>query len=165
MSVVAHGPKRRMIQALQSASLAVAALICTAHEAVLAQAAPNPPTTTAPATQGADVPPDLRRIALKSGESVELGAVYYIMNCRSVMVGKPVVEILEGPPEVSLTIKEGDVLPRRQGCSGKVPGGTLIATAAAVKETKIARLIYRVKYKTKDGDRQVANAYYVGLVP
>jgi hypothetical protein len=31
--------------------------------------------------------------------------------------------------------------------------------------TKIARLIYRVKYKTTDGDRQVANAYYVGLLP
>ena len=165
MSIGAHGSKRRMMQALQSASLALAAPICTAYEAVLAQAAPNPPTTTAPAMQGEAVPPDLRRIALKSGESLELGMVYYISNCRSIMVGKPVVEILEGPPEVTLTIKEGDVRPRRQGCSGKVPGGTLIATAAEVKETKIARLIYRVKYKTKDGDRQVADAYYVGLVP
>jgi len=81
------------------------------------------------------------------------------------MVGKPEIEILEGPPKVKLTIRDGDVVPRALGCSGKVSGGTLIATASEVKETKIARLIYRVKYKTKDGDRQVANAYYVGLLP
>jgi hypothetical protein len=149
-----------MMRISTSAGLTLAALACTAHNAALAQAAPNQPPT-----QGSPVPPDLRRIALKSGENVELGTVYYVMNCRSVMVGKPEIEILEGPPEVKLTIREGDVVPRARGCSGKVPGGTLIATALEVKEAKIARLIYRVKYKTKDGDRQVANAYYVDLLP
>ena len=34
-----------------------------------------------------------------------------------------------------------------------------------IKETKIVRLMYRIKYKTKDGDRQRANAYMVGLLP
>ena len=155
-----------MVRISTSAGLTLAALVCTAHGAALTQAAPNQPPAATPAPQGsAAIPPDLRRIALKSGESVELGTVYYVMNCRSVMVGKPEIEILEGPPEVKLTIREGDVVPRAQGCSGNVPGGTLIATALDVKETKIARLIYRVKYKTKDGDRQVANAYYVGLLP
>jgi hypothetical protein len=150
----------------KSASLALAtALVCTAHTGTLAQTEPNQPTVNTPAAQGSAVPPDLRRVALKSGESVELGTVYYVMNCRSVVVGKPEVEILEGPPEVKLIIKEGDVVPRALGCSGKVRGGTLIAIASEVKETKIARLIYRVKYKTTDGDRQVANAYYVGLLP
>lgn len=109
--------------------------------------------------------PEPRRIALKSGESLELGTVWYIANCKSIMVGIPQVEILEGPPEISLFIKEGMVVPRDRGCTAKVPGGTLIATAAQIKETKITRLIYRLKYKTKDGDRQTANAYYVGLVP
>src|SRR5262245_17157288 len=133
------GRRANMMKILTSAGLALAALVCTAHDAALAQAAPDQPPTTAPAPQGSAVPPDLRRVALKSGESVELGTVYFIANCRSIMVGKPAVEILEGPPEVKLIIKEGDVVPRAQGCSGKVPGGTLIATASDVKETKIAR--------------------------
>jgi hypothetical protein len=108
---------------------------------------------------------DLRRIALKSGESTELGPVYWIINCRSIMIGLPEVEILEGPPEISLSIKEGMVLPRRQGCSKTVSGGTIVATAGTVEKSTTGKLLYRVKYKTKDGDRQVAVAYYVDLFP
>jgi hypothetical protein len=108
---------------------------------------------------------DLRRIALKSGESIEIGTVYYINNCRSIMTGMPEIEVLEGPPEVTLTIKAGPVVPRRQGCAKEVPGGTIVATATNVKESKIEKLFYRVKYKTKEGDRQTANGYYVGLFP
>jgi len=64
-----------MMKILTSAGLALAAFVCTAYDAALAQAAPNQPTTTTPAGQGSAVPPDLRRVALKSGESVELGTV------------------------------------------------------------------------------------------
>ncbi len=63
------------------------------------------------------------RIALKSGESVELGQVYWVARCRSIMVGTPAVEVLEGPEEVTLAIKEGMVLPRRLNCANEVPGG------------------------------------------
>src|SRR5712672_2326761 len=72
---------------------------------------------------------DLRRIALKHGESVELYSVYYTTNCRSILTGKPEVEVLEGPPEVTLTVREGMVLPRKQGCAKTVLGGTLVAMA------------------------------------
>jgi hypothetical protein len=108
---------------------------------------------------------DLRRVALKNGESVELGTVYYIANCRSIMTAKPEIEVLEGPAEVTVTIKEGMVLPRNQNCPNKVPGGTIVATANGITESKLTKLFYRVKYKTKDGDRQTANGYYVGLFP
>jgi hypothetical protein len=109
--------------------------------------------------------PVMRRIALKDGESMELGIVYFVANCKSITTGTPEVEILEGPPEITLTIKEGMVVPRTQGCTNKVHGGTIVASAKDVKQSKSARLVYRVKYKTKDGDRQVANAYYVELFP
>jgi hypothetical protein len=54
-------------------------------------------------------------------------------------------------------------VPRTQGCSNKINGGTILATAKDVKEPQSVKLVFRVKYKTKGGDRQVANSYYVEL--
>ncbi len=41
----------------------------------------------------------------------------------------------------------------------------VVATAKEVKEPKEAKLTYRVKYKTKDGDRQTSNVYTISLFP
>ena len=104
-------------------------------------------------------------LAIKNGESVQLQLIYWVSNFRSIMVGLPQVEILEGPPEVTLTIKEEMVLPRRFNCANRVPGGTLVATVKDVTEPKQAKLTYRVNYKTKDGDRQTGKVYSVLLFP
>lgn len=114
---------------------------------------------------GAEATHAQNRIALKDGESVELGPVYWISNCRSIMIGIPQVEILEGPPELTMSIKEGLVLPRRQNCANKVAGGTLVVTAKGITEPKQAQLTYRLKYKTKDGDRQASGIYRLSLFP
>jgi len=105
------------------------------------------------------------RIALKSGESVELGPTYWVANCKSIMIGLPEVEILEGPEEITLAVKESKVLPRRQNCADRVPGGIVVATAKEIAEPKEGRLTYRLKFKTKDGDRQASHAYRVSLFP
>jgi hypothetical protein len=105
-----------------------------------------------------------RRI-LKSGESIELHTVYYVNNCRSLMIGLPEVEVLEGPQQVTLSIKEAMVLPRRQNCANKVPGGILSATARDVAEPMETKITYRVNYKTKDGARQVGRVYFLSLFP
>ena len=105
------------------------------------------------------------RIVIKNGETIELHSVYYVAKCRSIMVGPPEVEVLEGPQEVKLSIKEGDVLPRRFNCAKPVQGGTLTATAKDIAEPKAAKLTYRIKYKTKDGERQTARSYEVSLFP
>jgi hypothetical protein len=107
----------------------------------------------------------LRRIAVKSGESVDLGTVYYVSNCRSIMIGLPDIEVLEGPSGVAVSIREEPVLPRRQGCAAKVAGGTLVLTAKDVTEPAEAKLTYRVNYKTKDGPRQTSHAFIVSLFP
>jgi hypothetical protein len=104
-------------------------------------------------------------IALRSGESVELGLVYYLSNCRSIMIGNPEVEVLEGPPELTLLFKPGMVLPRAQNCAKSVMGGTITLTAKDISERKDATLVYRVKYKTKEGDRQRSVTYKVSLFP
>ena len=105
------------------------------------------------------------RLALKSGESVEIGPVYWVINCRSVMIGLPEIEIMEGLDGVSLSIKEGMVLPRRLNCPKPVQGGTLTLTAKQVSEPTEGKLVYRLKYKTKDGDRQTSQSYQVSLYP
>src|SRR5262249_51173763 len=104
-------------------------------------------------------------LALKSGESVELGSVYWVANCRSTMIGLPEVEILECPPGLTLTVKEAMVLPRRQNCPSKVSGGILSAAVGEVKDRLQAKLLYRLKYKTKDGDRQRSHTFDVSLFP
>ena len=81
------------------------------------------------------------------------------------MLGMPEVEILEGPPGLTLSIKDAMVLPRRLNCAKEVPGGILVATAAEVKEPVQGKLVYRIKYKTKEGDRQRSGTYNVTLFP
>ena len=47
------------------------------------------------------------------------------------MIGLPEIEILEGSDELSLAIKEEQMVPRRFDCTNKVPGGKLILTTKA----------------------------------
>jgi hypothetical protein len=105
------------------------------------------------------------RIALKSGESAEVLNVFLIANCRSIAIGSPELEILEGPPELSVTIKEQPIIPRAYNCANPVPGGKVVVTAKDVDERKEAKLTFRVKYKGKAGDRQFSYIYNVSLFP
>ena len=104
-----------------------------------------------------------QRVAVKNGESVELGTVYYVSNCRSIMLGKPEIEVLDGPKEVELSVKEGMVIPRRFNCAKPVAGGTIVLTAKDVAEPMDSTLTYRDK--TKDGDRQMSQVYKLSLFP
>jgi hypothetical protein len=108
---------------------------------------------------------DLARISLKSGESVTLRNYSFSAACQSTMIGKPTLDILEGPQELSFTLKEGPVIRRDQGCSKPVPGGDVVATAKEIKEAKEARLTIRLNYMTKNGPRQSASVYLVSLFP
>ena len=105
------------------------------------------------------------RIALKNGDSVEISLVYWVIQCRSIMIGLPEVEVLEGPQQVTLAVREEMVLPRRFNCVNKVPGGKVVMTAKGVTEALEGKLVYRLKYKTKDGDRQTSQSYLISLFP
>jgi hypothetical protein len=108
---------------------------------------------------------ELPRISLKSGETVELRNVSFTRNRRSILKETPVIEVLEGPEELTLTIKPATVVLRSDNCSNPVAGGIVVATAKDVKAPKEAKLTYRVKYKTLEGDRQIARVYLVSLFP
>ena len=104
-----------------------------------------------------------RRIALKSGESTELRNFYFVQNCRSLITGTPVLDILEGPEELTVTLKEGARVPSK--CTNRVPGGTVIATAKEIKAPKEAKLTIRLKFNTRIGERQSSSSYIVSLFP
>jgi hypothetical protein len=108
---------------------------------------------------------NLRRIALKNGESTELRDYYYIQNCQSILIGTPVLDVLEGADELAVTLKEGPILPRAQNCAKQVPGGVVVLTAKDVTERKEAKLTIRLKFKTKIGERQGSDSYLVSLFP
>jgi hypothetical protein len=115
------------------------------------------------AVSGAQAQHAPRRIALKSGESTELRNFYAVQNCRSILIGTPDLDVLQGPKELTVTFKEGAKLPAK--CKKPVPGGTVIATAKEIKTPTEAKLTVRLKFKTKIGERQTSNSYLVALFP
>ena len=48
---------------------------------------------------------------------------FYVVNCQSILIGNPTVEILEGLEEIDVTVKPDKILPRAQNCAKEVPGG------------------------------------------
>ena len=115
------------------------------------------------AVSGAQAQQAPRHIALKSGESTELRNFYFVQHCKSLLKGTPVLDVLEGPEELTVTLKEGPKVPSK--CTNRVPGGSVIATAKEIKTAKEAKLTIRLKYNTRIGERQSSSSYIVSLFP
>lgn len=96
-----------------------------------------------------------RTVALKSGETVDLDNVFFVVNCRSLLAGPMSVEILEGPPEITASIREQNIVPHSANCAKPVKGGVVLLTAAKdVKKRIQTKVVLRVKYPTPDGEKQ-----------
>ena len=105
-------------------------------------------------------------VVLKSGESYEYGPFYVVINCRSMLKGTPAAEIVEGPPGVSVTMKDEMVLPRAHNCPNRVLGATMVISAGKeIEDPSDTRLIVRVTYKTRDGDKKSNNTFNLSLLP
>jgi hypothetical protein len=105
-------------------------------------------------------------VALKSGETVELGNEFFAVNCRSLLKGPITVEVLEGPSDVTASIREQKIIPHIQNCAKPVEGGVLLLTAPKeIKARTQAKLILRVKYPTVDGERQKSRDIDLTLLP
>jgi hypothetical protein len=95
----------------------------------------------------------MTEVALKSGETVDLSDISWTINCKNFLKGVPEVEILQGPPGVTASIKEKMVLPRIKQCPNRVRGGTLSVSANDVTEDSTSVLLLRLKYPTLEGRR------------
>jgi len=105
-------------------------------------------------------------IALKSGETAEIGNLFWVANCRSLLKGPMTVDILEGPSDVTASIREQKIVPHKLNCAKPVEGGVLLLTAPKEVKARIqAKLILRVKYPTVDGVRQNSRDIDLTLVP
>jgi len=105
-------------------------------------------------------------IALKSGETADLGNLFFVVNCKSLLNGPIAIEVLEAPPGVTASVKEQKVIPRKFNCAKEVPGGHLLVTASGdVKVRTQGILTVRLKFPTKDGERQQSRSINVTLFP
>jgi hypothetical protein len=103
--------------------------------------------------------------ALKSGESTEIGDLYWVVNCQSQLQGPPEVTILDGPPGVTASITEAMVVPRFQQCARAVKGAKLTLSAQQIEEPSNSLMTLRVRYKTKDGARDKSMSFLISLFP
>lgn len=105
-------------------------------------------------------------IALKNGESTEFMDLYLIStDCKSLLVGMPDVEIMEGPPGVSVAAKPAKVVPRAHSCANAISGGKLTITANGIEEYSRSTMVVRITYKTRSGNRQRSHNIRVTLFP
>ena len=103
--------------------------------------------------------------ALKSGESVEISDLYFVNNCRSILVAPIEVTVLDGPPGVTAAAQEAMVVPRTQQCAKPVKGAKLIVTAGQIEDPSRTLVTLRVSYRTKDGVREISPTFYLQLFP
>ena len=104
-------------------------------------------------------------IALKSGETTEVGDLYWVSNCQSLLRGTPEAEVLDGPPGVSVTVKAAMIIPRAQRCANQVPGGKLVITAAEIEDRSYTPLTIRITYRSRDSERKQILIYNLSLFP
>ncbi len=104
-------------------------------------------------------------LALKAGESAEIGDLFMVSNCRSLLKSTPQATILSGPPSVTVEVKDADVMPRIAQCSRPVKGGKLIVKAGDVQDESETTMTIRISYDTKDGPRQAGYNVNLSLFP
>ena len=106
-----------------------------------------------------------QEFSLKSNENVDLNPVYWVSNCQSLLKSFVGVDVLEGPPGITLAIRDEEVLPRRQHCPNKVLGGTVVASVKGVPVKASGTLKYRVRYNTANGVQQSNHTVQMSLYP
>ena len=72
---------------------------------------------------------------------------------------------MEGPPEITVSVKKAMVVPREQNCSKPIEGAKLYVAASEIADYGTSELTIRITFDTKDGERRVSETYNVTLFP
>ena len=70
----------------------------------------------------------------ESGETLEIADLWYAVHCQSRLKSAPTVEVLEGPPEITVSVKKAMVVPREQNCSKPIEGAKLYVAASEIAD-------------------------------
>ena len=119
----------------------------------------------APSVQAQSWQMNSQSFAMKSGETTEVGDIYWVVNCRSLLLATPEVTILDGPPGVTASIEEAMVVPRFQQCAQPVKGGKLKLKTGTIDDNSNTLMTLRIRYKTRDGDRDRSMSFTLALFP
>jgi hypothetical protein len=108
-----------------------------------------------------------RHVAIKNGETVELQRLWSVLECRNNLKGRPTAEILVGPPQLSLSLQDAMVVPRRSdmNCTEKVPGAILSLTANNLTEPFTGILVVRWRYERHTGTWHGSRTFTLEMVP
>jgi dienelactone hydrolase len=110
----------------------------------------------------------LQLFSIKSGETLPIRVVTLVTaTCDPLFLDFEGIDVLEGPPELSLQFEPGMVhtFTTTHECPKPVNGGTVVGTAKEVTGRKEALLAFRVRMKTKQGPKQLTARYRVLLFP
>src|SRR3954447_6596220 len=93
-----------------------------------------------------------RTITVKNGESVEIARLYSVLDCKVNAKMPPKVELLVGPPQLSILVKEAKVMPTLTPlCKNEVDGAIVYLIANEVKEVSTETVVVRWQYAIKYG--------------
>lgn len=118
-----------------------------------------------PQSGDAEINPKLPTISLKSGETLEIMNLSYSVNCDSQLNSPPLAQVMEGPTEVSVTVKEAMVVPREQNCDKPQKGGKLLFSAKDIDDYSTSTLTVRITYDTREGERNPSYSFNIILLP
>ena len=106
--------------------------------------------------------------SIKNGETLLLrNQTSVTSNCQPLFETIQGIDILEGPPELSLKAEPAMMHTSTTSgeCPHQVPGVKVMVTASRVTEQKEATLIYRVRYQTKNGPWQNTGRFHMLMFP
>src|SRR5215475_1194637 len=98
--------------------------------------------------------PPVAMFAAKPGESINLGANYWVSaaNCQNLALAKPDFEVLSGPPGLKFEFREAMVIPQNvAGCHSEVKGGYVWVHIPDDIEGTSAHVVMRITQHDRNG--------------
>lgn len=105
-------------------------------------------------------------LTIKNGETIELARPYSVTKCKNNMKGPVTAEILVGPPQLRLSLKEAMVAPRSSpDCKEPIPGAILSLTANDVTEKFTGLVVVRWRYERNNGTWHAGRSFTLNMLP